>query len=174
MEKMNPGCPRTRSNAYREIAIAEMWTGCAVVVFEELGMSTKLGIEDQSFKLRWKAIQWDHMGVACPWGCLHWTTTNQVLFRSFERIREAYSVRAVGPATAGWAGTPAVCIPRGDFGVKVPLCWQANTHPPWHRELGDKRPAFPRRSQFVIIERLIYKGCQSRLELAELITRLFR
>lgn len=31
MEKMNPGCPRTRSNAYREIAIAEMWTGCAVV-----------------------------------------------------------------------------------------------------------------------------------------------
>lgn len=174
MEKMNPGCPRTRSNAYREIAIAEMWTGCAVVVFEELGMSTKLGIEDQSFKLRWKAIRWDHMGVACPWGCLHWTTTNQVLFRSFERIREAYSVRAVGPATAGWAGTPAVCIPRGDFGVKVPLCWQANTHPPWHRELGDKRPAFPRRSQFVIIERLIYKGCQSRLELAELITRLFR
>lgn len=136
-------------------------------------MSTKLGHRRSILQVEMESHS---MGpwVACPWGCLHWKTTNQVLFRSFERIREAYSVRAVGPATAGWAGTPAVCIPRGDFGVKVPLCWQANTHPPWHRELGDKRPAFPRRSQFVIIERLIYKGCQSRLELAELITRLFR
>lgn len=32
MEKMNPGCPWTRSNAYREIAMAEMWTGCARIV----------------------------------------------------------------------------------------------------------------------------------------------
>lgn len=54
----------------------------------------------------------------------------------------------------------------------------ASEYAPWHRELGDKRRAYQRRSQFVITGRLrkqrLENGCQSRLEPAELITRVFR